>query len=169
MSIDRQRGMIFVPTGSAAFDFYGGNRHGENLFANTLLALDVRTGKRIWHYQLVHHDILDRDAPAPPNLITVNRNGKTIDAVAQITKQGYVFVFNRETGEPLFPIKETPMPASDVPGEKAWPTQPIPEKPAPYARQHFKREDINPYAENKDELLRQLDSSRSEGRKSFFG
>lgn len=163
MSIDRQRGIIFVPTGSAAFDFYGGNRHGENLFANTLLALDVKTGKRLWHYQLVHHDILDRDAPAPPNLITINRNGKSIDAVAQITKQGYVFVFNRETGEPLFPIKETPMPASDVPGEQAWPTQPIPLKPAPYARQHFKREDISPYAENKDELLRQLDSSRSEG------
>lgn len=163
MSVDRKRAMIFVPTGSAGDDFYGAHRIGSNLFSNTLLALDARTGKRIWHYQLVHHDILDRDAPAPPNLITVTRNGKRIDAVSQTTKQGYVFVFNRETGEPLFPITETPAPASDIPGEKAWPTQPVPDKPAPYARQHFKREDINPYAENKDELLRQLDSSRSEG------
>jgi len=163
MSVDRERGMIFVPTGSAGDDFYGTHRIGSNLFANTLLALDVRTGKRIWHYQLVHHDILDRDAPAPPNLITVTHNGKQIDAVSQTTKQGFVFVFNRETGEPLFPISERPMPPSDVPGEVAWPTQPIPDKPAPYARQQFKREDINPYAENKDELMRQLDSSRSEG------
>ena len=163
MSVDRERAMIFVPTGSAGDDFYGAHRVGSNLFSNTLLALDARTGKRIWHYQLVHHDILDRDAPAPPNLITVTHNGKRIDAVSQTTKQGYVFVFNRETGEPLFPITETPVPASDVPGEKAWPTQPIPDKPLPYARQQFKREDINPYAENKDELLRQLDSSRSEG------
>ncbi|HUQ66846.1 MAG TPA: PQQ-binding-like beta-propeller repeat protein [Flavitalea sp.] len=163
MSIDRERGMIFIPTGSAGDDFYGVHRIGSNLFANTLLALDARTGKRKWHFQFVHHDILDRDAPAPPNLITVKRNGKQIDAVSQTTKQGFVFVFNRETGEPLFPIKETPMPASDIPGEHAWPTQPIPQKPAPYARQHFKREDINPYAENKDQLIRQLDSSRFEG------
>jgi quinoprotein glucose dehydrogenase len=103
MSIDRERGMIFIPTGSAGDDFYGVHRIGSNLFANTLLALDARTGKRIWHYQLVHHDILDRDAPAPPNLITVTHNGKRIDAVSQTTKQGFVFVFNRETGEPLFP------------------------------------------------------------------
>jgi quinoprotein glucose dehydrogenase len=163
MSVDRERGILFVPTGSAAFDFYGGNREGENLFANTLLALDAKTGKRIWHFQFVHHDILDRDCPAPPNLVTITRDGKQIDAVAQITKQGFVYVFNRETGEPLFPIKEQPMPASDVPGEKAWPTQPLPEKPKPYARQHFTKDDVNPYAENRDELIRQLDSSRFEG------
>jgi quinoprotein glucose dehydrogenase len=163
MSIDRPRGIIYVPTGSAGDDFYGASRAGANLFANCLLALDAKTGKRIWHFQFVHHDILDRDCPAPPNLITVTHKGKRIDAVAQTTKQGFVFVFNRETGEPLFPINEKPVPASDVPGEVAWPTQPFPEKPAPYARQFFTKDDVNPYSENKDELIRQLDSSRSEG------
>lgn len=163
MSVDRKRGLLFVPTGSAAFDFYGGNRKGANLFANCLLALDARTGKRKWHFQFVHHDILDRDPPAPPNLITVKHDGKMIDAVAQITKQGYVFVFNRETGEPLFPIKETPAPPSDIPGEAAWPTQLIPEKPAAYARQYLKESDINPYAENRDSLIELLRQSRSEG------
>lgn len=163
MAVDRERGIVYVPTGSAAYDFYGGNRLGKNLFANTLLALNAKTGERIWHYQLVHHDILDRDPPAPPNLITITRDGKKIDAVAQITKQGYVFVFDRETGEPLFPIEERPVPASDVPGEQAWPTQPVPVKPAPYARQTFNEEDINPYAENRDELIATLKNSRSEG------
>lgn len=163
MSIDRKRGMLFVPTGSAAYDFYGAKRIGTNLFANCLLALDAKTGKRIWHFQLVHHDILDRDPPAPPNLITVKHNGKLVDAVAQITKQGYVFVFNRETGEPLFPIKETPVLQSDIPGEQSWPTQPLPEKPAPYARQLVTENDINPYAANKDSLITLLKQSRSEG------
>lgn len=163
MAVDRNRGILYVPTGSAANDFYGAAREGANLYANTLLALNARTGKLIWHYQLVHHDILDRDAPAPPNLVTITRNGKQIDAVAQGTKQGYVFVFDRETGEPLFPIREVPVPASDIPGEKAWPTQPIPDKPAPYARQSFTENDINPYAENKSELLQLLKNSRSEG------
>jgi quinoprotein glucose dehydrogenase len=163
MAVDRERGIVYVPTGSAAYDFYGGNRLGENLFANTLLALNAKTGERIWHYQLVHHDILDRDPPAPPNLITITRDGKKIDAVAQVTKQGYVFVFDRETGEPLFPIEQMPVPASDIPGEQAWPTQPIPVKPAPYARQTFTVEDINPYAENRDELIETLKNSRSEG------
>lgn len=163
MAIDRKRGIIFVPTGSAAHDFYGADRIGANLFANTLLALDAKTGKRIWHFQFVHHDILDRDAPAPPNLITVTHKGKRTDAVAQVTKQGYVFVFNRETGEPLFPIEEKPMPASDVPGEKAWPTQPVPVKPAPFARQTLTEKDISPYAENRQELIDSFRKSRSEG------
>jgi quinoprotein glucose dehydrogenase len=163
MSIDRQRGIVYVPTGSAAFDFYGGNRKGQNLFANCLLALDAKTGKRLWHFQLVHHDILDRDLPAPPNLLTVTQNGKKIDAVAQVTKQGYVYVFDRVTGKPLFPIRETPMPASDIPGEQAWPTQPIPTKPAPFARQSFTEADVNPSASNRDELLATLRKSRSEG------
>ena len=163
MSVDRERGIIFAPTGSAAYDFYGANRHGANLFANCLLALDAKTGKRLWHFQFVHHDILDRDAPAPPNLITITRNGEQIDAVAQPTKQGYVFVFNRETGEPLFPITERAMPASDVPNEKAWPTQPIPEKPAPYSRQQLTEGDINPHSESRDSLLALLRKSRSEG------
>ncbi len=163
MAVDRERGIIYVPTGSAAFDFYGGNRAGDNLFANTLLALDAKTGERKWHYQFVHHDILDRDAPAPPNLITITRDGKKIDAVAQVTKQGFVFVFNRETGEPIFPIKEVPFPASDVPGEIASSTQPIPQLPAPYARQTVTEGDINPAASNKDELLAKLKQARSEG------
>jgi quinoprotein glucose dehydrogenase len=163
MAIDRERGVVYVPTGSAAFDFYGGNRLGANLFANTLLALDAKTGERKWHYQFVHHDILDRDAPAPPNLVTITRDGKKIDAVAQVTKQGFVFVFDRDTGEPIFPIKEVPVPASDIPGEVASPTQPIPDIPVPYARQNLTEDDINPTASNKDELLAKLKAARSEG------
>jgi quinoprotein glucose dehydrogenase len=142
MALDEQRGIVYVPTGSAAFDFWGGNRIGQNLFANCLLALDATTGKRRWHYQFVHHDIWDRDPPAPPNLLTVNHDGKSIDAVAQVTKSGHVFVFNRETGEPLFPIEERTVPPSDLPGEAAWPTQPIPLKPAPFARQIFSADQI---------------------------
>lgn len=163
MSVDRKRGILFVPTGSAAFDFYGGNRKGANLFANCLLALDAKTGKRLWHYQLVHHDILDRDPPAPPNLVTIKHNGKKVDAVVQVTKQGFVFVFDRVTGAPLFPIEERQVPASDVPGEKSWPTQPFPIKPAPYARQTFTEADINPYADNRDSLAIVVRKSRYQG------
>lgn len=163
MAVDVKRAMLYVPTGSAAFDFYGANRKGSNLFANTLLALNARTGKRVWHYQLVHHDILDRDAPAPPNLVTVRHNGSSVDAVAQITKQGFIFLFNRENGEPLFPINEVAVPPSDVPGEEAWPTQPMPVKPAPFARQKLSADDINPLAPNKDELVARLKQARSEG------
>jgi quinoprotein glucose dehydrogenase len=142
MALDEKRGLVFVPTGSAAFDFWGGNRIGQNLFANCLLALDATTGIRRWHYQFVHHDIWDRDPPAPPNLLSVKRNGKSVDAVAQVTKSGHVFVFNRETGEPLFPIEERIVPRSDLQGEVAWPTQPIPLKPAPFARQLFSADEI---------------------------
>ncbi len=134
-ALDEKRGIVFCPTGSAAFDFWGGNRIGQNLFANCLIALDATTGKRIWHQQLVHHDLWDRDPPAAPNLLTLIHDGKKRDAVAQVMKAGYVFVFDRETGEPLFPIEEVPVPASDIPGESAWPTQPIPVKPAPFTRQ----------------------------------
>ncbi len=163
MAIDRKRGIVYVPTGSAAFDFYGGNRKGSNLFANCLLALNAKSGKLIWHFQFVHHDILDRDPPAPPNLVTITLKGKRIDAVAQVTKQGYVFVFDRVTGVPLFPVKERPVPASDVEGEFNWPTQPLPEKPEPYARQNFTEKDINPYAENHDQLVETFRKSRSQG------
>lgn len=142
MALDEQRGIVFVPTGSATYDFWGGNRLGQNLFADCLLALDAATGKRLWHYQFVHHDLWDRDAPAPPNLLRVKRRGKTIDAVAQVTKSGLVFVFNRETGEPLFPIEERRVPPSDLQGESAWPTQPIPVLPAPFARQVFSADEI---------------------------
>ncbi|MEX2367946.1 MAG: PQQ-binding-like beta-propeller repeat protein [Balneolaceae bacterium] len=163
MSVDRARAIVYVPTGSAAFDFYGANRPGKNLFANTLLALDARTGERIWHFQAVHHDILDRDFSAPPNLVTITRNGEKTDAVAQVTKQGYTFVLDRETGEPLFHVEEKPVPDSDIPGEQAWPVQPVPVKPEPYARQTLTEEDINPYAENRDELIEIFRNSRFEG------
>ncbi|MHA4893404.1 outer membrane protein assembly factor BamB family protein [Pedobacter sp. PWIIR3] len=153
MAVDRKRQMIFIPTGSAAFDFYGGNRLGANLYANCLIALNVRTGKYMWHYQFVHHDIWDKDIPAPPNLIKVKHNGVLIDAVAQVTKQGMVFLFNRENGVPLFPIKEQPFPESHLPGEQAWPTQPIPDLPAPFSRQTITESEISTLAENRQELL----------------
>ncbi|MCW3846485.1 PQQ-binding-like beta-propeller repeat protein [Sphingomonas sp. LB-2] len=135
MVVDPARGIVFVPTGSAVDDFYGGDRKGDNLYANSLVALDARTGKRLWHFQAVHHDVLDRDFPSPPVLLTVTQRGRRIDAVAQATKQGVVFLFNRVTGKPLFPIEERAVPQSDVPGEATAPTQPFPLKPAPYARQ----------------------------------
>lgn len=135
MSLDEKRGILYAPTGSAVTDFYGDDRAGDDLFANTLLALDANTGKRIWHFQDVHHDIWDRDFPSPPALVTVHRDGKAIEAVAQTTKQGFVFLFDRTNGKPLFPIEERPFPASNVPGETTSPTQPIPQLPLPYARQ----------------------------------
>ena len=135
MTIDDKRGIVYVPTGSAVSDFYGADRIGNDLFADTLLALDAATGKRIWHFQGVHHDIWDRDFPSPPSLLTVVHNGQRIDAVAQTTKQGYVYLFDRTDGEPLFPIVEQPYPASDVPGEQASPTQPKPQLPEPFGRQ----------------------------------
>lgn len=153
MAVDTQRGILFVPTGSAAFDFYGGNRKGQNLFANCLLALDARTGKRLWHYQLVHHDVWDRDFPSPPNLITVTHNGKRIDAVAQTTKSGHVLVFDRVTGKSLFPIKEVAVEQSNLLGESTWPTQPQPQKPAPFARQLLSENDLNPYSKDHDSLV----------------
>jgi quinoprotein glucose dehydrogenase len=135
MALDVKRGLVFVPTGSAAFDFYGANRHGDLLFANCLLALRADTGERVWHFQFVKHDVWDRDPPAPPALVTVRRNGVPIDAVAQITKSGFVFVFDRETGKPLFPIEYRKVPPSDVDGEKLATTQPLPLEPPPFARQ----------------------------------
>lgn len=155
MAVDHEAGILFVPTGSIAADFYGGNREGQNLFANCLLALNARTGQRIWHYQTTHHDIWDRDLPAPPNLMTIERAGEKVDVVAQVTKQGYVFVFDRKTGEPIFPIEEISFPASDLEGEKTWPTQPIPTKPPPFARQstELTANDISPYAPNREELM----------------
>ena len=134
-ALDEARGLVFCPTGSAAFDFWGGDRIGKNLYANCLIALDANTGKHVWHFQFVHHDMWDRDLPAPPNLITVKQGGKSIDAVAQVTKSGHVFVFDRQNGTPLFPIEEKPVLPSDLQGESAWPTQPFPSKPAPFARQ----------------------------------
>ena len=133
MALDERRGIVFVPTGSAAADFYGANRLGDNLYANCLLALNAATGERIWHFQFVHHDLWDRDPPSPPNLITITRNGQRVDAPSQATKHGFVFVFDRTTGRPLFPIEERRFPPSRVPGERTAATQPIPTKPLPFA------------------------------------
>ncbi len=153
MSLDAERGMVFIPTGSTSFDFYGGNREGQNLFANSVIALNAETGERIWHFQTVHHDIWDRDIACPPNLITVTHNGRKIDAVAQVTKGGVVFLFNRETGEALFPIEERPVPASDIPGEVTYPTQPFPLKPFPFARQVFREDDITDISPDAHEFV----------------
>jgi quinoprotein glucose dehydrogenase len=135
MALDEKRGIVYVPTGSAVFDFYGADRVGDDLFADTLLALDAKTGKRLWHFQGVHHDIWDRDFPSPPALLSVRHNGGCVDAVAQTTKQGFLYLFDRATGKPLFPIEERPYPASQVPGEVTAPTQPSPTMPAPFTRQ----------------------------------
>jgi quinoprotein glucose dehydrogenase len=135
MSLDSQRGTVYVPTGSAAFDFYGADRIGDDLFANCLIALNAESGERIWHFQGVHHDIWDRDFPSPPALLTVKREGKQVDAVAQTTKQGFVYLFDRTNGKPLFPIESRKVPPSTVPGEVAASEQPLPARPAPFARQ----------------------------------
>ena len=143
LSVDPERGLVFAGTGSASFDFWGGNRKGQNLYANCILALDAETGKRKWHFQTVHHDMWDRDLPASPILATVVHGGKQIGAVVQTTKSGHVYVLNRDTGEPLFPVKESAVPKSDLEGEESWPTQPLPLKPPAFARQIFTKEMIN--------------------------
>lgn len=164
MSIDVARGIVFIPTGSATPDFYGGDRLGANLFANSLLALDAATGKRIWHYQVVHHDVLDRDLPAAPNLLTVTRDGRSVDAVAQITKAGFVFLFDRATGAPLFPIEERPVPQSDIPGEQTWPTQPFPTLPAPFGRQSLTLSDLPDFSpESRAAALARFQTLRNDG------
>ena len=151
MSVDVDRGIVYIPTGSATPDFYGGERIGRNLFANTLLALDAKTGKRIWHFQTVYHDLWDRDLPAAPNLLRVTRNGVTTDAVAQITKSGFVFVFDRATGTPLFPVEEHRVPPSSLQGEEASPTQRWPELPRPFARQSISEQDLANVTTNANE------------------
>ena len=140
MALDERRGIVYIPTGSASADFYGANRLGDNLFANSLIAINAETGQRIWHFQIVRHDILDRDPPSPPSLVTLRLNGKMIEAVAQTTKHGYVYVFDRVTGKPVFPVEYRKFPASDVPGEVAAETQPIPTRPKPFARQHLTKD-----------------------------
>lgn len=156
MAIDRNRGIVYAPTGSAAFDFYGGTRKGDNLFANCLLALNAKTGKRLWHFQTVHHDIWDRDIPAPPNLFTITQKGQKIDVVSVLSKQGFTFVFDRVTGKPIFPIEERNFPASTIIGEHASPTQPIPLLPEPFTRQSFTEKDVNSFASNREEIIEQV-------------
>ena len=160
MAIDREKGIIYAPTGSAAYDFFGGNRKGNNLYANCLLALNAATGQLLWHFQFVHHDIWDRDPPAPPNLVKVIRNGVKTDAVAQLTKQGYVFVFDRVTGKPLFEIVEKKTRTDAIAGEFPSPTQPFPLKPTPFTRQVFNEEDFNSFVADKDSLVKLLRASR---------
>jgi quinoprotein glucose dehydrogenase len=135
MSLDDARGLLYVPIGTPSNDLYGGNRIGEGLFGETILCLDAATGKRKWHYQLVHHGIWDYDPPSPPNLVTINPDGQHVDAVVQLTKQGFAFVFDRVTGKPVWPIEERPVPKSDVPGEVSWPTQPVPSRPPAFTEQ----------------------------------
>lgn len=162
LSVDTRRGLVLAGLGSAAFDFYGGDRHGDNLFANCTLALDARTGRRVWHFQTLRHDLWDHDLPVYPNLVTVTRGGRRVDAVAQVTKTGYVFLFDRETGRPLFEVRDQPVPASDVPGEFAAPTQPIPVKPPPFSAQSLDESNITDIGPaNRASALAQLRRVRS--------
>ena len=164
MSVDTNRGIVFVPTGSAASDFYGANRLGDDLFANCLIALDAATGRRIWHFQFVHHDIWDRDPPSAPALVTVKRDGHDVDAVAQTTKQGYVFLFDRQTGKPLFPIETRNYPASDLDGEITAKEQSLPLLPAPFARQKLTADMITTRTpEAHQEALDRFNKVRSDG------
>jgi quinoprotein glucose dehydrogenase len=142
LTADLGRGLVFLPVSAAGPDLYGGDRPGENLFSNSVVALDAKTGKRIWHFQTVHHDLWDYDLAAPPNLVRLKRDGREIYAVAQVTKTGFVFLLDRDTGAPLFPVEERPVPPSDVPGEVAWPTQPFPTRPAPLVPQRLTEEDL---------------------------
>ncbi|WP_161390018.1 outer membrane protein assembly factor BamB family protein [Croceibacterium xixiisoli] len=164
-TIDTELGLVFIPTGTARYDFYGGNREGNNLFANSLVALNAETGERVWHFQTVHHDLWDFDLPAAPKLMTITKDGQQIPVVIQPSKQGFLFVFDRRDGTPVWPINETPVPASDVPGEKASPTQPIPSWPERFGRDRFTAEDINPHIPEADQakLRELLAKSRNEG------
>ena len=142
LTVDEELGYLYLPTETPTNDWYGGHRPGDNLFAESIVCLDIRTGERVWHYQLIHHGIWDYDNPAPPTLVDVTHDGRRIKAVAMVTKQGYTYVFDREDGTPLWPIIEMPVPQSDVPGEATSATQPIPSKPAPFERQGFSVDDL---------------------------
>ena len=166
ITIDEKRGIAYFPTGSATFDFYGADRTGANLFGDCLLALDARTGKRLWHFQMVHHDLWDYDNTSAPQLTTVRHAGKMVDAVALAGKTGFLYVFNRVTGAPLWPIEERPVPKSDMPGEHASLTQPFPTAPPPFAVLKFTADDINPYIltpEQRAHWKQVVDSARNEG------
>ena len=165
MALDEKRGIVYVPTASPKYNFYGANRPGANLFGDSLLALNARTGKLVWYYQMVHHDIWDYDNDSTPMLTTVMHNGKKVDVVAQAGKVGFLWVFNRETGEPLWPIEERPVPKSDMPGEETWPTQPFPTAPPPFSRQTFTAKDLNSFLEpdERKQLEAEMQSARNEG------
>lgn len=164
MALDEKRGIVYAPLGSPTYDYYGADRKGMNLFGNSLVALEAATGKLVWYFQTTHHDLWDYDLPAPPNLITVTKDGRQIDAVAQTTKTGLLFVFDRETGEPIFPIEERPVPATNVPGEETWPTQPFPTRPAPYAAHLISENDLTDRSQAaRDSVLKKFRSLRYEG------
>lgn len=166
-SIDEKRGIVYVPTGSAKYNFYGGYRKGDNLFANCLLALDARTGKRLWHFQSVHHDIWDLDNNSAPQLTTIEKDGRRVDVVAMAGKTGYLYVFDRVTGEPIWPIEERAVPqGTTVPGEALSPTQPFPTKPPPFSRQSFTVDDLNPYLlapEEREQFRERIRRARNDG------
>jgi len=166
-SIDEKRGILYVPTASPKYNFYGGNRHGANLFADSILALDVRTGKRLWHFQMVHHDIWDLDNNSAPQLTTIKQNGRDIDVVAVASKTGYLYVFDRVTGKPIWPIEERPVPQNTmVPGEELAPTQPFPTAPPPFSRQKFTADDLNPYIltpEEREQFRQRILKARNDG------
>jgi glucose dehydrogenase len=166
-SVDVKRGIVYVPTGSGKYNFYGGYRNGDNLFSDSLIALDARTGKRIWHFQTVHHDIWDVDNNSAPQLTTVRHGGRSIDVVAQAGKTGYLYVFDRATGKPIWPIEERPVPqGTTVPGEKLSPTQPFPTRPEPFSRQSFTADDLNPYIltpEERERFRQRIAKARNEG------
>ena len=165
MALDVTRGIVYIPTASPKYNFYGANRPGANLYGDCLLALNARTGKLIWYYQMVHHDIWDYDNATTPMLARVRHNGTMVDVVAQAGKVGFVWVFNRETGEPLWPIEERPVPKSDMPGEETWPTQPFPSKPPPFARQAFTVKDLSPFLEpeERERFRREILGARNYG------
>ena len=170
ISVDVARGIAYVPTGSAVFDYYGADRAGDNLFANSLIALDARTGERIWHYQFVRHDMWDRDLPAPPNLVEVVRDGERIPAVAQVTKTGHTFLFHRETGEPLEPMREEPVVGPFIPGEHPAESQPLPLRPPPLVRQGFRPDFVTDYSrESHDEILARIEGMQFGSLYTAFG
>lgn len=174
LTIDEKRGIAYIPTGTGKWDFYGADRKGTNLFANSVIALDARTGKRLWHFQTVHHDLWDYDLPAGPKLLTIRhpghgpgygKDGRDVDVVIQPSKQGFLYVLNRVTGQPIWPMEERPVPKSDIPGEESWPTQPFPVRPPPFARQALTENDVNPYLPADEQQLTRdrIRNSRNEG------
>jgi quinoprotein glucose dehydrogenase len=156
MSVDSEHGLVFLPVGSASYDFYGADRKGMDLFSNSLVALDAATGRLTWYYQMVHHDIWDYDMPAQPVMITLRRDGREIPAVTQVTKMGFVFILDRLTGKPLFPVEERRVPESNVPGEASWPTQPFPLKPPPLVRQTFSQADVSEVTKESHQYCEEL-------------
>jgi quinoprotein glucose dehydrogenase len=167
LTVDEERGLVFVPTGSPTYDYYGADRPGANLFGTSILALNARTGERVWHFQLVHHDLWDFDTSAAPQLTTIRHNGVERDVVAVAGKTGFLYVFDRDTGEPIWPIEERPVPVSGMPGERSWPTQPFPTNPPPFSRQTFSEDDINPYPnitpEQREQFREYMRGARNQG------